>query len=90
MSRKRMEEEEIELNIEDKEATTVEEVEVMVRDTPITATEEEEVVVRDAQGDKLEPNKTNEAINMNNLMEMLQEVLKKQSKEDKKDNANSY
>ena len=31
-SRKRTEEEEIELNMEDKEATTVEEVEVMVRD----------------------------------------------------------
>ena len=36
-SRERMEEEEVELNIEDKEATTVGEVEVMVRETPITA-----------------------------------------------------
>ena len=46
-------EEEVELNMEDKEATTVEEVEVMVREDTITATEEVEVVVRDAQGDKI-------------------------------------
>ena len=43
-------------------------------------------VVRDAQGDKIEPDKTTEGININNLMEMLQEALKKQSIEDRKDN----
>ena len=43
-------------------------------------------MVRETQGDKQEQNKTTEGINMNNLMEMLQEALKKQSTEDRKDN----
>ena len=84
MSRKRMEGEEIELNMEDKEVTVTEEMETVVRDTPVTTTEEVEVIVRDAQGDKLEPNKTTEGININNIMEMLQEALKKTVKKTKK------
>ena len=78
-----MEEEEIESNIEDEEATTVEEVEVRVRDTPVTATEEMEVIVRDIPGDQpdkptqKEPNKTVEEMRFERLMEMFQLMDKK-------------
>ena len=68
-----MEEEEVELNMEDKEATTVEEVEVMVKDTPVAATEEMETVVRDTPGDQPDKPIQKEDMNMQEMLRILME-----------------
>ena len=68
-----MEGEEIELNMEDKEATTVEEVEVIVRDTPVTATEEMETVVRDTPGDQPDKPIQKEDMSMQEMMRIIME-----------------
>ena len=73
MSRKRMEEEEIDLNMEDKEETTVEEVEVMVKDTPVAATEEVEVMVRNTPGDQPDKPIQKEDMSMQEMLRILME-----------------
>ena len=72
-----MEEEERELNIEDKEATTVEEVEAMIRDTPITVTDERETVVRDTPGHQPDKPIQKEDMSIMSMQEMLKIIMEK-------------